>query len=189
MADATLQLQLGQQGPAGPAGPAGGPQGPKGDTGDTGAQGPQGIQGPIGPQGNEGPQGVAGPTGPKGDNGGTTRRHADNSVTNYKVVVATPFNSGDGFDTANPANAAHMFRVIGILASGDAVSGALATIQLAGPATDSGWAWTPNGDLWVGANGALTQTKPSAGAAWYQKVGWATDSTHIWLQLQTPTLT
>lgn len=75
--------------------------------------------------------------------------------------------------------------VIGITAR--AVSaGQVALIQVYGPMSEVSWNWTPDSPLFVGADGALTQSAPTSG--WVQEVARAISATRIMIDLQPPIL-
>lgn len=66
--------------------------------------------------------------------------------------------------------------VVGI-ATTSALTGANVRVQTAGTLSDASWAWS-NGLVWLGTNGALTQTAPTNGA-YIVPVGRAYNSTTI----------
>lgn len=138
-----------------------GPQGVKGDTGDTGAQGPQGVA---------------------GSGSGDVFLNAAASISGHVVVVT---NANGDVAVADPTIAAHGFSVLGI-ARGAATSGAQATVATAGTMEHSGWTWTPNAPVFLGANGSLVQT-PYSGAVFLKVMGLALSATRISVNLQ-PTL-
>jgi len=57
------------------------------------------------------------------------------------------------------------------------------TVQRSGPVDDGSWSWTP-GRVWLGANGALTQTPPAN--RFDVLVGYAVSPTRLILDFQDP---
>ena len=138
-----------------------GPQGVKGDTGDTGA---------------------TGPVGPAANGSGDVFLNAAAALSGHLVVVT---NANGDLAAADPPIAAHGFAVLGIT-RGAASSGAQATVATSGTIDHSGWTWTPNAPVFLGANGSLTQT-PFSGAVFLKVMGLALSATRISVNLQ-PTL-
>jgi hypothetical protein len=130
-------------------------------------------------------QGPAGPAGPQGVPGiaGALELKAAQALGGHRVVIAV---GADGCDYADATNPAHFARVIG-MTTGAAAAGALVTVQTSKSIDNAGWAWTPNGDLWLSANGLLTQTIPTGGA-FVQPVGFALTPTRVWIDLTEPVL-
>ncbi|WP_314407320.1 hypothetical protein [Pseudomonas kuykendallii] len=64
-----------------------------------------------------------------------------------------------------------------------AAQGAPINLQLSGPLDDSAWSWTL-GPVWLGAEGALTQTPPAEGFLLY--VGAAVSPTRIIINIDQP---
>jgi hypothetical protein len=82
---------------------------------------------------------------------------AAETISGHKVVAA----NGSGLAVlASPASALAL-SVIGV-ATGAAQMGAPCTILTTGEMQEPTWAFTP-GQVWLGANGSLTQTPPSSG--------------------------
>lgn len=128
--------------------------------------------GAPGPRGLQGPQGIAG--------SGTFDLLAGvGGISALRVVVAE-----GGIarypDISDPADAA---RVIG-LAYTAAVAGATFTVQPDGIVNEPLWNWIP-GVVWVGLNGALTQTPPDS-PAWLMEAGRAVAATQLLLDFQKP---
>jgi hypothetical protein len=82
---------------------------------------------------------------------------------------------------ADKDTAAHRGMVRGITV-GAAVDGATAFVQTYGPMIEPSWTWTPNAAIYVGANGALTQTAPSSG--FLQQIAVADSATRIFIDPQ-----
>lgn len=113
--------------------------------------------------GEQGPAGPQGPVGPKGDPG--TGISVDVSlltnqiVSSYKVMTVDPL----GFAIyADPLNPDHVSNVLGV--SINAVTdNTYVTIRSSGFLEDAAWNWTSYEPVFLGANGALTQTPPTVG--------------------------
>lgn len=113
--------------------------------------------------GFSGPRGVQGPKGDPGGSG-TLARPVGAIVQGLRIVRAL-----DGvIYPVDLADESHAGQVIGLALQSVTVLGTDVNIQLAGPVTDSSWAWSP-GAVWCGANGALTQAPPATG--WLLQVG------------------
>lgn len=85
-----------------------------------------------------------------------------------------------GYADANTL--AHASQVAGISATATGGAEQQLTVLLLGTASDNGWAWTPGQPVFVGANGALTQTFNPAWA-WLVQVGVAISPTQIAIDL------
>ena len=81
---------------------------------------------------------------------------------------------------------AHAGRVSGVTVAA-ASSGAQVSFQSSGRLTEPSWSWAPDGDIWLGASGQLTQTYPS-GAVFAQRLGYAISATEMWIDLVEPTI-
>lgn len=66
-------------------------------------------------------------------------------------------------------------------------AGTVVTVQYSGPMSDAGWSWTPGRFIWVGADGALTQTPPTSGDV--VVVGRALSETQIMIDLNVNIIT
>lgn len=71
--------------------------------------------------------------------------------------------------------------VLGITLSG-ANAGSSVTIQTTGEITDSNWNWTTEGRVFLGANGALTQTPSPTGM--HVLIGIALSPNRIWIRIE-----
>ncbi len=101
-----------------------------------------GIQGPPGPPGLSRISGVAG-----------------TALSGHRAVVA----GTDGkFYYASSADAGHAGRVAGITA-GAVTGGDAAEIQTYGVVMEPSWNWDMMKNIYLGVDGALTQTAPDAG--------------------------
>lgn len=83
---------------------------------------------------------------------------------------------------ADQGDPAHRGLVRGI-SIGATAAAATATVQVFGPMFEPSWNWTP-GPIYVGANGALTQTRPTSG--WLQQIAIADSPTLIFIAPQPP---
>lgn len=120
-----------------------------------------------GEQGPPGPQGAPGSAGAQ-----TLILPAARDLSGHRVVVAT----AAGADYADPAISAHADALAG-LTTGAALTGADATILVAGEITEPSWTWTPGLPLYATAAGLLSHTPPSSG--WVQIVATALTPTRI----------
>ena len=68
----------------------------------------------------------------------------------------------DGVHHASSADPSHAPGVTGIAAN-SATIGAAVTVRILGPLTEPSWSWTAGQPIYVGVDGVLTQTPPSAG--------------------------
>ena len=128
----------------------------------------------------EAKQGPAGPVGPPGPAGGAAFiRQSDGPLSALRVVwedalgVVRPLDAGDED---------HIDLVSGLTLTAAASAGPV-TVQRFGPVDDAAWAWTP-GLVYLGANGALTQTPPVDG--FDLLIGAAVSATRLILDFQNP---
>lgn len=70
------------------------------------------------------------------------------------------------------------------LVDGGALAGASVNIQYEGPITNVGWNWALNLPVFVGANGALTQTPPTSG--YMQVLGYPLSPTTLLIDIEEP---
>jgi hypothetical protein len=131
------------------------------------------VGGGAGTPGATGATGATGPAGPAGltveifDAGETlggnraVKVHSDNRA--YYVSASTPTDIG---------------KACGIT-TGATTIGSSATIQRFGLMTEPSWTWVP-GPVYVGVNGALTQTPPASG--FVQAIGEAITATSLFIQ-------
>ncbi len=124
-------------------------------------------------------QGVAGPPGA----GAANVLTAAQALGGHRVVVATGQSGADYADSSNPL---HLGRVVGIT-TGAAAEGAGVTVQSTGPMEEPSWNWTPDEDLWLSANGLVTQVFP-AEAVFAQRIGIALTPTRIWVDISEPVI-
>lgn len=125
--------------------------------------------------------GPRGPQGPQGDPGGSSAiaRPIGAVVQGLRIV-----RSEDGvIYPVDLAIEAHAGQVLGLGLQSVTVIGNPVNVQLAGPVTDSSWAWAP-GPVWCGADGALTQAPTSTG--WLMVVGRAIEPTTVDIAIEPP---
>lgn len=124
----------------------------------------------------QGPPGRPGEPGPAG--GASVQRTAGSSLSALIAVYEL-----DGLVCALSADdAVHIDLLLGITLTA-AQAGEPVNVQRLGAIEDSGWNWVP-GRVYLGANGALTQTPPTIG--FDLLIGSATSPTRITLNLQDP---
>lgn len=88
---------------------------------------------------------------------------------------------------ASNDNAAHVAVPLWIT-SGAASVGASVEVLLTGLMIEPSWSWTPGGPVYLGTNGQLTQTPPTApGAVFIAQVGTATSPTSLFVD-RTPSI-
>lgn len=90
-------------------------------------------------------------------------------------------------DVADVRNVAHCNRVVGIT-TGAVAAGAKAEIRARGQMSEPGWVWLPGRDVFLGADGLLTQTLGLAGALFVQRLGCALSPAEILVDLGEPIL-
>lgn len=126
--------------------------------------------------GEQGPPGIPGAPGP--EVGAAVQRDAGETLSALRAVYEL-----DGQVLAlDYRDAAHIDLLLGITLTAAEV-GTPINVQRSGPIDDSGWSWTP-GRIWLGANGALTQTPPADG--YDVLIGAAVSATRITLNLTDP---
>lgn len=117
---------------------------------------------------------VPGGQGAPGQPGGAVQRITAQALSGHRLV--TPLDDGT-VDYADATNAAHMSRPL-FLTTGAWGTGVTADLVSAGPVSEPTWSWTPGQPIWLGVNGALTQTIP-VGAAFVRRVAEVIDATTI----------
>ncbi len=105
------------------------------------------------------------------------QRLAAGTVGGQRAIVLL----GNSALHADNTNAAHFGKCVGVSCHAS-VAGDMVDVQVFGPMVDPGWNWTPDGPVFVGADGVLTQTPPTSG--WLQRVGLANTATKLWVDLQ-----
>ncbi|MBB1651700.1 capsid cement protein [Delftia sp. UME58] len=127
-------------------------------------------------RGIPGPQGRPGEPGPAG--GASVQRTAG---ANLSALVAV-YELNGAVHALSADDAMHIDLLLGITLTA-AQAGDPVNVQRLGAIEDSGWNWVP-GRVYLGANGALTQTPPTSG--FDVLIGSAASPTRIALNLQDP---
>lgn len=140
--------------------------------------------GPSGPVliigvGQQGPAGPPGPVGPSGGSGFT--RTSTSAISGHRVVRSTGATTVEYCSAADPT---HKDTLLG-LSLNAASPGDSITIINGGEVVEPTWSWTPGLPIFVGVNGALTQTF-DPGWAWVRIVAVATSATSIVVGLREP---
>ena len=127
----------------------------------------------LGEQGPPGLQGIPGPSG-----GSAMQRTAGQPLSALRAVYEL---DGQVF-YLDYRDTDHIDLLLGITLTAAELA-APVNIQRSGALDDSGWSWAP-GPVWLGADGALTQTPPAAG--YDVLIGAAVSATRITLNLTDP---
>lgn len=118
-----------------------------------------------------------------GDGGSASPSIASGSVSGHKVVVFSDVNT---VVYADNQTLAHSQIVIGVT-RGAALNGDEIFIAKNGDGiTEGSWNWTAGSVIYLGANGALTQTPPVAPAVFSLIVGYAISATTMYVQIREP---
>lgn len=123
--------------------------------------------------GEQGPPGIPGPAG-----GSSVQRTAGATLSALRTVYEL---DGQVFPL-DYRDAGHVDLLLGITLTA-ADLGSPVNVQRSGVLDDSNWAWTP-GRVWLGIDGALTQTPPAEG--FDVLIGAAVSATRITLNLTDP---
>lgn len=127
----------------------------------------------VGEQGPAGRPGIPGPAG-----GSALQRAAGEVISALRVLYEL-----DGAVYAlDYRDAEHVDLLLGISLT-SAMPGEQLNIQRSGVLDDAGWSWAP-GRIWLGTDGALTQTPPTGGFDVH--IGSAMSATRITLNLSEP---
>lgn len=110
--------------------------------------------GSIGPEGPAGPQGVPGAAG-----GTTITLTAGEALGGHRIVTTNALGQAIYADVSSLPQAN---SVVG-LTLGATLSGAQATVQLAGLIEEPSWSWIPQQPIYLTGLGQLTQTRPTTG--------------------------
>lgn len=105
------------------------------------------------------------------------------ALSGHKVVRL----SGNTALYASNASLSHLGRAVGIT-TGAASMGAPVTVQHGGELSEPSWNWDVSLPVYLGANGALTQSVPTlaGGAVFIQIIGVPTDATTLFIDLREP---
>lgn len=128
---------------------------------------------------------VPGPPGPPGTGGGGSRLEVTGTAAQALSGHRAVYRRSDGLiDYADAGNLAHRNAAIGIT-TGAASSGATVTVVMAGEMTEGSWSWAAPGLIFLGANGALTQSVPATpGSQFLAVLGYALSSTTVYIDRQ-----
>lgn len=125
-----------------------------------GTQGPAGAQGPIGP-----------------DGASTFQRVAGETISALRLVYENDNEEVFYIDQEDDIN---INSILGLTIT-SASTGGNVSVRRTGIIDDDSWSWSV-GRIWLGANGALTQSPPSVG--FDVLIGAAVSSTRIILNIQ-----
>lgn len=123
-----------------------------------------------------GRRGSPGEPGPAGDS--SVQRVAGETISALRVVYEL---DGEVF-ALDPTDEVHVDLVLGV-ARTSAMIGEAVNIQRSGPIDDSSWTWTPN-PVYLGSNGALTQTPPATG--FRVRIGASPEPTRLNIDISEP---
>jgi hypothetical protein len=131
---------------------------------------------------------AVGMQGPGGTGGGSSvgaveAYTAGMDLGGHRVIVTDPADGRAIY--ADNTIAAHANAATKITL-GAAVEDAEIEAQLVGRITEPSWNWTPNGTIYVGQNGMLTQTPPVAPAVFSKPIAVAETATRILLIQEPP---
>lgn len=131
--------------------------------------------------------GIPGPPGPPGSSSGGSSDHIEITGTAAQALSGhrAVYRRADGLiDYADAATLGDISRAIGVT-QGAASSGAPVTVMMLGEMIEGSWSWTAPGLIFLGANGALTQTVPVAPGSQFQAVlGYAVSPTRMYVDRQ-----
>ena len=132
----------------------------------------------------EGPPGPQGPTGPSGSGSDVGQVRvtltASATLSGHRAVTLRP----DGtLEYADNTTLSHLHVPIW-LTTAAIMSGDSGEVLLYGVFTEPSWSWTPDTPLYLGANGIITQSVPTAPALFLAQVGIATGPTTVFIDRQ-----
>lgn len=127
----------------------------------------------VGEQGPPGRPGIPGPAG-----GSALQREAGEVISALRVL----YELDGAVHALDYRDADHIDLLLGVSLT-SAMPGEQLNIQRSGVMDDAGWSWVP-GRIWLGADGALTQTPPTGG--FDVLIGSAMSATRITLNLSEP---
>lgn len=124
--------------------------------------------------------GLPGPPGPPGSGMAVTDKAAAVALGGHRAVYLTADNT---LDYADPADPGTIPLLLGVTTQA-VVAGDTPTVLVYGDLHDSGWTWTPGQYIYLGTNGVLTQTPPTAGTVYV--LATAVTPTHIFVNIREP---
>lgn len=113
-------------------------------------------------EGIQGPPGTPGADGPIGPSGGSALPMTAGAILGGGRILTVDAN-GDAI-YADASNPAHIRGVVG-LGLNAAILGATVNVQIVGETSDVAWSWTVGQPIFLGLNGLMTQTVPTAPTA------------------------
>lgn len=128
--------------------------------------------------GQRGAQGEQGPIGPAG--GSALAMITAQALSGERIVYAVDAST---VNYASCSDIAHFSQVLGLTETA-AASGASVNVRRSGEFTFEGWSWI-QGPVFLGENGALTQTVPST-ARFSLAIGFAMSATTLFIDIGTP---
>lgn len=121
--------------------------------------------------------GMVGPQGPPNTGASSIIRSAGATVSGHRAVMVDSNGDFVHADNTDPVLA----EVIGISINSGLIGEPVEAV-FAGEITHLGWSWTPQQHVYLGLNGALTQTPPVAG--FFTIVGIATEPTVLQVSIE-----
>ena len=137
------------------------------------------ARGPQGPKGDKGDKGDA------GDSNTVVTMTAGSALGGHRIVAQSP-TINNTVVYADASNSAHANLVFGMTLN--AVSeGGTVDVAICGEFTEPTWAWTLGLPIFLGTNGTLTQTVPTANVANFSLVvGFPITATKIFVNIREP---
>lgn len=89
---------------------------------------------------------------------------AGEALSQYGVVYSNASDSGELWIATNNGTPEQADAIGIVVESGGIADGATGAIHRLGSLTNAGWSLTPGATIWLGVDGALTETMPSAGS-------------------------
>lgn len=126
--------------------------------------------------------GTTGPPGPAGAAAGRVAAVAGQALSGHRVVT---FDSSGLAVYADNATASHAWASVGVTTAA-AASGSVVEVAVTGEIIEPSWSWAPGLPVFVGANGALTQTAPQAAGVFCRVIGAAKNATSLLVGAQIP---
>ena len=115
----------------------------------------------------------------------------DVSVATYTAGIALSgqravvLNSSKQLIYATNSDVTHAVKILGITL-GAALAGGSIAVQREGVLNEVSWTWTPGLPIFLGDNGALTQTPPASPSKFSITLGFAEDATTMLVSIGTP---
>ena len=129
--------------------------------------------------------GQQGPSGPAGPAGGATYTYpaGTGAISGHRVVT---LDSGHNAIYASNDTLAHANKLLGVTLNAALASDPV-NVQRLGELTEPSWNWTPDLPVYLGKNGHLTQTPPSAADSVFSVVvGFPVTSTTLFVSIGNP---